>query len=49
MSLEYNPVLLVVNYAAKIPWYLKYYLHEEIHIKIFFKSTLAKFVLQNPE
>ena len=36
MPVEYNPVLLVVNYVAKILWYRKYFLHKEIYIKIFF-------------
>ena len=42
MAVEYKPNLLVLNYVPNIPWYFKYFLHKETHIKIFVKSALAK-------
>ena len=45
MPTEYNPVLLVINFMTKITWYLKYFLLKDIHVKIFFKSSVANFYL----
>ena len=35
MPAEYNPVLSVINYVAKNSLIFKYFLHKEIHFKIF--------------
>ena len=42
MLVEYNPVLLVVNYLANFLDIASISLQQKIDIKIFFKSVLAK-------
>ena len=48
MQLEYNAVMLVVNYVAKIHRFCKCFLHKKVHIKIFFRFSKSTPVKLNP-